>query len=109
MLPKPHRLVKKKDFEMVFKNGKSVKSGFLAGRAMKNNLPASRFGFVVSKKISTKATVRNKVKRRLRDAAAEEIKKIGKSLDVVMVALPGTEKKEFGEITAEVINFFKKL
>lgn len=109
MLPKPYRLVKKKDFETVFKSGKSVKSGFLTGKALKNNLSASRFGFVVSKKVSPKATVRNKVRRRLQATVAKELKTMDKFLDVVIVALPGTENKEFGQVKAEVINFFKKL
>lgn len=109
MLPKPHRLVRKKDFDEVFKAGKSVKSGFLAGKVFKSGLPSSRFGFVVSKKVSTKATIRNKIKRRLQAATARELKNMAKSADVVIVALPGTEKKGFLEVNKEVSAFFKKI
>ncbi len=108
MLPKINRLTRKKDFDLVFKNGESVKNDFLICKALKNQLPESRFGFVVSKKISNKATVRNLVKRRLRKAVLCELGKIKKSIDIVIIALPGAGKKEFSEIQEAVTGVFKK-
>lgn len=109
MLPKANRLTKKKDFDLVFKNGESIKNGFLICKAVKNNLKESRFGFVVSKKISNKATVRNKVKRRLREAVSNVLKDIKKPKDLVVIALPGIEKKEFLEIQEVMSHSFKRL
>ena len=105
MLQKTHSLTKKKDFGMVFKKGGMVKNDFLILRTLESGLKESRFGFVVSKKVSTKATLRNKIKRRLRQAVFNNLKKIKKSIDVVVVALPGIEKKSFLEIR-EIINKF---
>ena len=68
MLPKTNRLTKKKDFENVFKKGKGIKGDFLILRFVGNKTKTCRFGIVVSKKISKKATVRNKIKRRIRAA-----------------------------------------
>lgn len=109
MLPKIHRLTKKKDFDLVFKKGKSARQGFLVCKAVGNNLAESRFGFVVSKKISTKATIRNKVRRRLQNTILTQLKNIQTSVDVVMVVLPGIEKKEFLEIQKGVSDCLKKL
>lgn len=114
MLSKINRLTKKKDFEAVFKNGKSLKKYFLLFRILKNNLKESRFGFVVSKKISNKATVRNKVKRRLRSAVLGQFKKNklpadNWCVDLVIIALPGIEKKEFSEIREIIKDSFKKI
>ena len=109
MLPKINRLTKKKDFDVVFKNGESIKNGFLAFKILKNNLKESRFGFVVSKKVSNKATIRNKVKRRLRDATHALLKEVKKPTDVVVVSLPGIEKKDFLEIQKLISDSFKKL
>jgi len=109
MLPQQHRLVKKKDFELVFNKGESVKSGFLLVKLVKNNLSENRFGFVVSKKISTKATVRNKVKRRLRDAVDSRIKELKKPADVVVIALSGIEKKDFLETKKMLLGGLKKI
>ncbi len=109
MLPKNYRLTKKNDFAAVFKKGQSVKYGFLVCRAVKNNLPMSRFGFVVSKKISNKATIRNKVRRRLQNAVAGQLQNIKKPFDVVMVTLPGIEKKEFKDYQVAISMVFKKM
>ena len=109
MLPKASRLTKKKDFETVFKNSKSAREGFLMGKAMDNHLQVSRFGFVVSKKVSSKATVRNKVKRRLRKAVLDNMGQLQHFLDVVIVALPGIEKKEFSEVKKTTAGLFRKM
>lgn len=108
MLPKENRLTKKKDFELVFKQGKVFKSECLLFKTAENNLSESRFGFVVSKKISSKATIRNKVKRRLREAVAHHMVGGTKSLDVVIIALTGIQKKEFIDIEKIVSGFVKK-
>jgi ribonuclease P protein component len=98
MLAKLNRIKKKKDFETIFKKGKSLKSGFLVLRALKNDLKQNRFAFVVSQKVSKKATARNKVRRRLSEIIKTNLKNIKDGFDIVFVALPGIEKKEFLEI-----------
>ena len=115
MLSKINRLTKKKDFELIFKKGEVFKKDFLLFKTIKNLLGEGRFGFVVSKKVSNKASVRNKVKRRLRQAVLNKLKEFqpiksakNNTLDVVIVALPGIEKKEFTEIQKLITEFFKK-
>ena len=109
MLPKINRLTKKKDFELVFKKGESIKNGFLIFKILKNHLKESRFGFVVSRKVSNKATIRNKIKRRLRKAILNKLKEVKKSVDLVIITLPGAEKREFSEIQEVVTKFLKKI
>lgn len=114
MLGKINRLSKKKDFEEVFKGGKGFKGGFLIFKSLKNNLGGSRFGFVVSKKVSNKAVLRNKIKRRLRAAVLNIIdKKNGKPsynshFDLIIIALPDIKKKDFAEIQDAITQFFIK-
>ncbi len=107
MLPAKNRLTKKKDFDAVFKGGRSIKNGFLILKILKNQLKNSRFGFVVSKKVSNKAVVRNMVKRRLRKAVADGLKEMRESADIVIITLPGTEKKEFSEIQEAIKKGFR--
>ncbi len=109
MLPKANRLTKKKDFDIVFKNGQSAKQGFLVVKMQKTKNEHSRFGIVVSKKISTKATVRNKLKRRLRDSILKELPHIKKPFDVILITLPGLQKNEFTELEKLISLSFKKL
>jgi ribonuclease P protein component len=102
MLPKINRIRKKKDFELIFKNSKSFRNSIFILKAAKNDLGLNRFGFVVSKKISNKATIRNKIKRRLSEAVKNAAIKTENGTDTVFVALSGIEKKQFSEIKETV-------
>lgn len=98
MLPQKNCLKKKKDFEKVFKKGERFKEGFLSLIALRNKSTESRFGFIVSRKLSKKATLRNKIKRRLRALAEANIPKINPKADLILIANSGLEKKDFWEI-----------
>ena len=108
MLPKINRIKKKKDFEIIFKNSKSFKTNLFIFRIMKNNLGFNRFGFVVSLKVSKKAVIRNKIRRRLSEIIKAEEKNIKAGTDLVVIALPGIEKKEFPELKEIVKNALLK-
>ena len=114
-LPKINRIKKKKDFETIFKNSKSFKNNLLIFRIMKNSLGLNRFGFVVSQKVSKKATIRNKVRRRLAEAIRARMKdilplgaQVKSGTDMVLIALPGIEKKEFSEVKEAINNMLIK-
>jgi len=109
VLPKKHRLKKKKEFERVFKKGKSAKKDFLFIKFIKNSLDTTRFGFIVSRKISKKAVVRNKVKRRLREATREMLPEIKPGYDIVVVAQRGIEKLNFFQIKDNLKELLKKI
>jgi ribonuclease P protein component len=103
MLSQSNRLKKERDFEDVFKKGRSVKKEFLILKARENQLGNYRFGFVVSQKVSKKAVVRNRIKRILRSAVKEDLSERSKrapesAKDVVIVVLPGTIDKNPAEI-----------
>lgn len=104
MFQKNYRIKKKKDFEIIFKKGKSFKNNLFILKFINNDLGYNRFGFVVSQKVSKKATVRNKVRRRLVEVVKKEEKKINllereiTGRDLVVVALPSIDNKEFSEI-----------
>ncbi len=103
MLPKINSLKKEKDFEKLFKKGKSFKNNFLTLKIVQNNLKESRFGFIISKKVSKKATLRNKIKRRLRSIVWQNIKNIKKGMDIALIVFPDLGKKNFLE-TKEILN-----
>lgn len=98
MLPKINRIKKKKDFELIFKKARSLKHKFLILKIARNNLNLNRFGFVVSLKVSKRAVVRNKIRRRLSESIKAEEKNIKIGTDAVLIALAGIEKQEFSEI-----------
>lgn len=109
MLPRQHRLTKEKDFNKTFKSGKSCFGKVLGIKSFKNSLEHSRFGFVVSNKVAKKATVRNKVKRQLRDIVHKELKNVKAGYDFLIIALPSIIKTDYPVIEKEVKNCLKKL
>lgn len=101
--------LKKKDIDKIFKEGKGVKEDFLILKAIKNNLRIYRFGFIISQKVSKKASIRNKIRRRLREVARIKKKNRGEGRDILFIALPGIEKKEFKQIKEVIEKLFGKL
>ena len=97
MLPKNNSLKKKKDFDFVFKKGRSFKEGFLVLKIVSNNLEKSRFGIIISQKVSKKATVRNKIKRRIKVLIAKKLPQFKKNADLVLIVIPGLETKDILE------------
>ena len=57
---------------------------------------------MVSQKVSKRAVVRNKVRRRLSEAIKAEERNIKNGTDLVVIALSGIDKKEFSEIKESV-------
>jgi len=106
MLPKTHRLTKKKEFQKVFQKGAVIRNDFLILKTLKNRLGKSRFGFIVNKKISRRSVERNKVKRLLRKAVFDNFKKIKSPQDVVIIALPKIKEKSFFEIEETINKIF---
>lgn len=109
MLAKQNRLTKKKDFERIYRKGKTIKNDFLVLKTAPNNLGVNRFVFVVSQKISKKAVIRNKIKRRLRELTRLNINKMGNGRDFIFVTLPGIEKKEFRQLKEIFKNLIKNI
>ena len=113
MLPFKNRLTKKKDFEFVFRFGERyyAPSGinmYIKEKGNRND--GSRFGFIVSKKVSKKAVNRNKLKRWLRDIVKVNLSKISNSFDVVVVLNPKLFKSDasFQKIRDDLESLFFK-
>jgi len=109
MLPKTNRLITQHDFDAVFEKGRGTKRDFLIIQFVKNTLPHSRFGFIVSKKVAPKAVDRNLIKRRLRSLITRHINNMKSSLDVVIIATPKTKGKTFEEFEKILNGFFTSL
>lgn len=84
MLKAERRLTRDKDFKLVFKKGRTFENEFLRIKFSETGPESSRFGFVVSKKISNKASQRNLLKRRLRAAVKFLLPKVKPGFDVIV-------------------------
>ena len=108
VLPKENRLNKKKDFRKVFKKGKGIKENLLTFKWTANNLKVSRFGFIVSQKVSKKAVLRNKIRRRLREKVRAELPRFKKGIDGVIIVNPGAAEEKSQEMTGSLNKIFSR-
>lgn len=108
MLPEENRLQKEKDFKIVWKNGKSYISRCIIIKIRKNSRNISRFGVIVSNKISKKSTKRNRLKRQIREIIRLKIKQIKPGFDCIVLARQGILDRKYQEIDAEIIKILQK-
>lgn len=109
MLPDKNRLKGSLVFDEVKKQGKMYQSdtfGILV-RKREDDEP-TRFGIVVSNKISKKAVERNKVKRMLRKVIRKKLGKIKDGFDVVVLANKGLLKAEADDLEEELTKKLKE-
>lgn len=78
-------------------------------RWMANTLPHSRVGIVVSNKISKKATVRNTIKRRLRESIRKILQEKRFSIDLVIIARNPIVAADYAAIYQEVVRLLSKV
>jgi len=104
-----YRLTKQKDFDNVWQTGRSNFNEGLGIKVCKNKLANSRFGFIVSAKISKKAVDRNQIKRRLRMIIKDSVKVVKPGYDVVIITQKSVLNKEYKEIKILVLKSLNKL
>jgi|AntRauTorcE11897_2_1112592.scaffolds.fasta_scaffold00016_95 ribonuclease P protein component len=97
MLPKKNRLTKRKEFNYIFKNGKNFSTKLFVLNYIPTKLPNFKVGFSVSKKVGN-AVVRNRTKRRMREAFKQIQTQIDKNYNYIFVA-----RKNANEATLEEI------
>lgn len=77
------RLRRREDFAAVHRRGRSWANALLVVRALPNGLAQTRVGFSISKRVGN-AVVRNRIKRRLREAIRALSPRAGH--DLVLIA-----------------------
>ena len=86
-----YRLSRSRDFDAVYRQGKSVSSRFLIlywFERPEEHDHSPRVGIAIPRKVGS-AVVRNRVKRRLREAWRTQLDRIPEGRDFVLVARPG--------------------
>jgi ribonuclease P protein component len=84
MLPKKNRLLKSTDFKNTSIRGSYFSFQNLSLKSRPNDLDFSRIGFSIGKKISPRATDRNKIKRILRESFRKFLPRIVAGFDIVV-------------------------
>lgn len=114
MLPKEYRLHDYQEIERVKKEGKLFQSPLFGVLILeKTGQPVSlssfsRFAFIVSKKVSTKAIERNRIKRVLSESVRLLLPAIKPDIDGVFLGKRNIIGKNKTEIKQELENVFRK-
>ena len=93
------RLSKGQDFAAVYRHGRPYRGELLVLRALRTGGPLSRFGFSVGGALG-KAVVRNRVKRRLREAVRSL--PVVPGWDLVLSARRGAEAADYHRLRSVV-------
>lgn len=96
-----HRLRANEDFRRVRRTGRSWAHPLLVLYAAPGTTPDTRIGISVSKRVGG-AAVRNKVKRRIREAARDRVAGLEPGWDVVFIARKPASAAEYGDIEEAV-------
>jgi ribonuclease P protein component len=107
MLPKEYRLTRSKDFARVRRFGRSSGSQLLVLYALPTNSTDRRIGFSVSKRVG-KATIRNRVKRRLREAVRSHLAVVPAGYDLVFIARPPAAAATYAQLEETVGYLLRK-
>lgn len=85
-----HRLSRSRDFDAVYRHGRSVSTRFLVlyWFPREDDGDEPRLGLAVPKAVGT-AVVRNRMKRRLREAFRARLPELPRGQDYVLVVRPG--------------------
>lgn len=104
MLQSQNRLKTDRDFKTVLKQGRSFYSSNIKLKLLKNGLNYNRFGFIIGTRISKKATIRNRIKRQVREVIRLKTKQglLKPGFDVVLSLAGGLIGKEYQEIEKEL-------
>ncbi len=109
--PKERRLRSSADFRNVRESNNKLFSKSLIIYFLDNNLSYPRLGVVVSKKVSKKAVVRNKIKRQIREIFRLNQNKMS-AIDLVVIAKQVAEESTYQQIETNLLKalaFAKKL
>lgn len=106
-LPKIFR-IKKGDFGKIFYSGETVQNSFFFIRWLKTDQKLSRFAVVISSKVSAKAIVRNKIRRRAQAVLRNSIPKVKTGFDIIILARPKVKDQNFIQLEDSLMELLKK-
>jgi len=103
-----HGLKKDSDFRKVYKHGKSFANRYLVMYILNNKSEYSRIGISVSKKVG-KAIIRNKVRRRIKEAYRLNIdENIKNGYDIIFIARVAIKDADYFDIEKSMKHLIRK-
>lgn len=107
MLPKQYRLRSTREFSRVRRSGRSANNPLVALYVLHTRSRDIRVGFSVSKRVGN-AVIRNRVKRRLREAIRPLLHCVRPGTDLVFIARPPSANASWTQILESVSSLLRK-
>ncbi len=102
-----YSLKRNKEFQRVYRGGKSCGSRTMVLIYTRARHGSVRVGFSVSKKVGN-AVTRNKVKRRMREAFAKELPGVRKGYNLIFVARESAAEESFQSLSKTISYLLRK-
>lgn len=96
-------LKKNRDFQKVYKNGKSAANRYLVMYILPNDTERNRLGISVSKKVGN-SVVRHRLTRLIRESYRLSETSFHPGYDIVVIARPGAKEKNYFEMESALLH-----
>ena len=104
--PHSESLKKNRDFQLLYKEGKSRANRYLVLYVKENGMEKNRFGVSVSKKVGN-SVVRHRITRLIRESYRLHEDMFNSGLDMVVIARKGAKDKTCQEIESALLHLGK--
>ena len=104
--PREARLLRRVEFDAVYRGGKRRSSSHYTVFFRANELPQSRFGFSIKKGLGG-AVVRNRIRRRLREMVRCHRLEIPLGWDIVIHPKSSVARTAFAVLTADLLRLLR--
>jgi ribonuclease P protein component len=98
-------LTRRAQYLAVYESGRASADNFIVVKALPNGLDATRIGFSVTKAIG-KATIRNRIKRLLKENV--RLLDVKQGWDIVFIARRGIVKADFHQLTESAVKLLRR-
>lgn len=98
--------MKNKDFQIIYKKGKSYANKYLIMYVLNNREEENRLGISVSKKVGN-SVIRHRITRLIRESYRLQKEKFQLGYDIVVIARSNAKDKNYHEIESALLHLGK--
>ena len=98
--------MKNKDFQIIYKKGKSYANKYLIMYVLNNKEEEKRLGISVSKKVGN-SVIRHRITRLIRESYRLQKEKFKSGYDIVVIARSNAKDKNYDEIESALLHLGK--
>lgn len=98
--------MKNKDFQIVYRKGKSYANKYLVMYVLENHTEENRLGISVSKKVGN-SVVRHRITRLIRESYRLQESKFLNGYDIVVIARTSAKERTYHEIESALLHLGK--